>query len=120
MTDKFIVKSKAGLIHDAVAGEDDRIIECSTFSEPTSPQGLNFLEKAKCAGFRNLILKCTDRAIVVIRLCLDQRVIIVNRIGNAGVGDGSIRTRFVPSVISTGAMILRNDCFRSCDTIPAD
>src|SRR6476469_668638 len=83
VADKLIVESKARFIDDSVIRQHNGVVQGASFAEPSSPQCLDLIQKPKRPGLGNLTLKRIGGAIVRIGLCLNQRMFIVNGVGNS-------------------------------------
>src|SRR6476661_2974753 len=83
MAHKFVGKPQTGLIQDPVLRKDDRVLEIASTTKSTGPERFNFLQEPEGPCFRDLGRKRMCGMLIRIGLGSDQRMVILDRIGNS-------------------------------------
>src|SRR6476620_8828634 len=86
MAHKFIGKPQTGLIQDPVLRKDDRVLEIAATTESAGPERFHFLQEPEGPCFSDLGRKRMRGMIIRIGLGSDQRMVVLDRIGNSWCG----------------------------------
>src|SRR6478735_4284830 len=116
MPHKFVGKPQTGFIQYPVLRKDDRVLEIASTTKSTGPERFNFLQEPEGPCFRDLGRKRMCGMLIRIGLGSDQRMVILDRIGNSWRG----RRLDPDATISSGRVIFKKARRRFWAFTPAD
>src|SRR6476660_2117788 len=83
MPHKFVGKPQTGFIQYPVLRKHDRVLEIAATTKSTGPERFNFLQEPEGPCFSDLGRKRMRGMLIRVGLRSDQRMVILDRIGNS-------------------------------------